>query len=329
MVAESHPEPRTPAHFARHYPWAVRVLRLLVVCLMVAGMGYVGLGFYVYTRQHGMVFRPATREGKARQKLPPPPGASYVTLQAERGETITALFAPALSASGDTVLPDAARQPTLLLFYGVGEYLNYPFLRVQVEVFRRAGFNVFVPEYIGLGLSSGQPSEQGLYETATAAFAHLTQRTDLDPRRIFIVGHSLGGAPAIDLAARVDAAGLITLATFTTLADIAALRYPIFPVQQLIRIRCPNIAKIGRVRCPVLILHAENDLTVPLWMAEALAQAAFAGGNRQVLQMTLPGGNHDTTFALPNGDAVRAMQVFTSVVPPGADSPLSSRHSPP
>ncbi|QUW04467.1 alpha/beta hydrolase [Chloracidobacterium validum] len=303
------------ASFATRRPVVARVLRGLLILFALAVVGYVGAGAYFYTRQQGMVFRAVAREGRARQRLAPPVGATYVSFPAAGGETITALFGPALDAAGAAVLPDAARRPTLLFFYGVGEYLNYPFLRQQIEVFRRAGFNVFVPEYIGLGLSGGEPSENGLYETATAAYAHLKQRPDVDPTRLFIAGHSLGGAPAIDLAARVESAGLITLATFTTLPDIAAARYPMFPAHFLTRIRCPNIEKIGRVRVPVLILHAENDTTVPLAMAEALARSAFDGGNRQVMQLTLPGGNHDTTFALPGGDAIRAMQAFAGVPP--------------
>ncbi|OYT71244.1 MAG: hypothetical protein CFK52_08435 [Chloracidobacterium sp. CP2_5A] len=311
----------TQLGFGARRPLAARALRILLMALTLALVSYVVVGGYFWTRQHSMVFRSVAREGKARQKLAPPLGASYVEFTAERGETVTAILGPALDARGEVVLPDAAQRPTLLLFYGVGEYLNYTFLRCQIEVFRRAGFNVFAPDYIGLGLSGGEPSEQGLYDTATAAYQHLKQRPDIDPQRIFIVGHSLGGAPAVDLAARVEAAGLITLATFTALPDIAALRYPMFPAQSLTRIRCPNIEKIGRVRCPTLILHAENDATVPLWMAEALAKAAVEGGNRRVIQLTLPGGNHDATFALPNGDAVRAMQAFAGLPPTRPDPP--------
>lgn len=307
--------------FVHRHPLVARLLRLGVVLFVLALVGYIGAGAYFYTRQHAMVFRAVARGERAQQPTAPPPGASYVTFQAARGETITALFGPALDEHGNQVLPDAARHPTLLFFYGVGEYLNYPFLRTQIEVFRRAGFNVFVPEYIGLGLSSGEPSEQGLYDTALAAYEHLTQRPDIDPRRIFIVGHSLGGAPAVDLATRVTPAGLMTLATFTSLPDIAALRYPMFPCHYLTRIRCPNIEKIRQVRAPILVLHAENDTTVPLWMAEALAKAAFEGGNQQVVQLTIPGGNHDTTFALPHGEAVRAMQAFAGLAPQHADAP--------
>ncbi|QUW01781.1 prolyl oligopeptidase family serine peptidase [Chloracidobacterium sp. MS 40/45] len=308
-------ETNPPTSFARRYPLAARLLRVFLVLFTLGLLGYIGAGIYFYTRQYAMVFRAVARGERARRQVMPPLGASYVTFPAARGETITALFGPALDEHGDRVLPDAARHPTLLFFYGVGEYLNYPFLRSQVEVFRRAGFNVLVPEYIGLGLSSGEPSEQGLYDTALAAYEHLRQRPDVDPQRIFIAGHSLGGAPAVDLAARVMPAGLMTLATFTSLPDIAALRYPMFPCHYLTRVRCPNIEKIRQVRAPILILHAENDTTVPLWMAEALTRAAFEGGNRHVVHITLPGGNHDTTFALPHGEAIHAMQAFAGIAP--------------
>lgn len=239
-------ETNPQASFARRYLFAARLLRVFLVLFTLGLLGYIGAGIYFYTRQHAMVFRAVARGERARRQVMPPLGAGYVTFPAARGETITALFGPALDEHGDRVLPDTARRPTLLFFYGVGEYLNYPFLRSQIEVFRRAGFNVLVPEYIGLGLSSGEPSEQGLYDTALAAFEYLKQRPDIDPQRIFIVGHSLGGAPAVDLAARVQPAGLITLATFTSLPDIAALRYPMFPCHYLTRIRCPNVEKSGR-----------------------------------------------------------------------------------
>ena len=304
-----------PHNFAQRYPLAACLLRVFLVLFTLGLLGYIGAGMYFYTRQYAMVFRAIARGEQARRQVAPPLGASYVTFSAAHGETIAALFGPALDEHGNRVLPDAARRPTLLFFYGVGEYLNYPFLRNQIEVFRRAGFNVFVPEYIGLGLSSGEPSEQGLYDTALAAYEYLRQRPDIDPQRIFIVGHSLGGAPAVDLAARVMPAGLITLATFTSLPDIAALRYPMFPCRYLTRIRCPNIEKIRLVHAPILILHAENDTTVPLWMAEALTRSAFEGGNQHVVQITIPGGNHDTTFALPHGEAIRAMQAFAGIAP--------------
>ncbi|AEP13658.1 hypothetical protein Cabther_B0660 [Chloracidobacterium thermophilum B] len=315
LMAGLKPTTSPQTSFARRYPFAARLLRVGLVLFTLGLLGYVGAGVYFYTRQHAMVFRPVARGEQARRQVAAPLGASYVTFSAARGETITALFGPALDEHGDRVLPDAARRPTLLFFYGVGEYLNYPFLRNQIEVFRRAGFNVLVPEYIGLGLSSGEPSEQGLYDTALAAFEYLKRRPDVDPQRIFIVGHSLGGAPAVDLAARVQPAGLMTLATFTSLPDIAALRYPMFPCHYLTRIRCPNVEKIRQVRAPILILHAENDTTVPLWMAEALTKAAFEGGNQQVVQITIPSGNHDTIFALPKGEAVRAMQAFAGIAP--------------
>ena len=40
-----------------------------------------------------------------------------------------------------------------------GEFIN----------FRRRGFNMIVPDFLGYGMSGGKPSEQGVYATADAA----------------------------------------------------------------------------------------------------------------------------------------------------------------
>lgn len=49
-------------------------------------------------------------------------------------------------------------------------------------------------EYRGYGLSSGAPSEKGLYIDARAAIDYLFTRHDLDHSQIVLFGRSLGGA---------------------------------------------------------------------------------------------------------------------------------------
>src|SRR5690606_3449788 len=51
---------------------------------------------------------------------------------------------------------------------------------------------------------------------------------------------------------------------------------------------------VTRVKCPLLIIHGENDATVPLSAARRLAEAA---GNKAQLHL-LPGGDH--VFNTPN-----------------------------
>lgn len=80
-------------------------------------------------------------------------------------------------------------------------------------------------EYRGYGLSTGKPSERGLYDDARAAFNYLLSREDLDHNQICIFGRSLGGAVAINLAADTEFSQRIMCVivenTFTSIKDMA------------------------------------------------------------------------------------------------------------
>src|SRR5947207_11496100 len=138
--------------------------------------------------------------------------------------------------------------------------------------------NVLIPEYPGYGLSDGQASEKGCYAAAVAAYEYLVGRPDVDPSQIFVAGHSLGGAVAIDLASRRKVAGLITLSAFTTTRDMGAkvspwlLRWAVPSV--LSRCKFDNLEKMRSVSCPILLIHGTADTLVPFEMAERLAAAA-------------------------------------------------------
>lgn len=53
-------------------------------------------------------------------------------------------------------------------------------------------------EYRGYGLSTGQPSEKGLYIDGRAAVDYLFTRHDVDHSQIILFGRSLGGAIVSD-----------------------------------------------------------------------------------------------------------------------------------
>ena len=245
-----------------------RLTRWVKIGAGTVGVFYLAQLGLLYTAQDQLLFPGASTRGKA--TVQPQPGSELVSLKTASGETIAALFGTALTPDGEPVR-DPRKAPTLLYFYGNGTCLKTS--TDQLEEFRRSGANVLIAEYVGYGMSTGRPSEDGCYATADAAYDYLRSRPDIDPTRIVAAGGSLGGAVAIDLAARKPVAGLITFMTFTSLTDVAANHFPLVPVS-LLRYRFDSVSKIRQVHCPILLTHGTSDLLVPHGMMDRLASAA-------------------------------------------------------
>ena len=92
--------------------------------------------------------------------------------------------------------------PAVLYLHGTRWNLTGQTSRIdQLHAF---GFSVLAIDYRGFGKSDGDlPSEQTVYEDARVAWNRLTELQP-DASKRFIYGHSLGGAVAIDLAARLS-----------------------------------------------------------------------------------------------------------------------------
>ena len=65
----------------------------------------------------------------------------------------------------------------------------------------RLGVSSLVFDYRGFGRSEGKPSEAGVLADARAARAWLARRAGVNENQIVLMGRSLGGAVAVDLAA--------------------------------------------------------------------------------------------------------------------------------
>src|SRR5262249_3224266 len=116
--------------------------------------------------------------------------------------------------------------------------------------------------------SQGVPSERGVYADVDAAYAYLTRTLGVDPGRIIAYGRSVGSGPAVDLATRHPLAGLVLESAFTTAFRVLT-RVPLLPFDKF-----RNLEKIGRVSCPVLVMHGVEDGIVPIAHGRRLFDAA-------------------------------------------------------
>ncbi len=133
---------------------------------------------------------------------------------------------------------------------------------------------ILLYDYPGFGKSSGRPSEAGCYAAGEAALRWLIEEQQVPRDEVILVGESMGGAVATELATRHAVRLLVLHGAFTSFPDMAQLRVPCYPSRYLVRNRMENEAKIGSIHCPVLISHGTADTVVPYRHGERLFAAA-------------------------------------------------------
>src|SRR5581483_8701803 len=181
----------------------------------------------------------------------------------------------------------------------------------EVTPLRELGYSVLLVDYRGFGRSDGAfPSEATVYEDAEAAWRYLVRERGVRPADLYIYGHSLGGAIAIELARRhPEAAGLVIESSFTSISDMARLqkRYALLPVDLFLNQRFESLRKVSALRLPVLFLHGTEDEVVPYEMGQRL----FAASGPAARFVPIAGGRHDHDAA---GAAVirAALQEFVA-----------------
>lgn len=215
--------------------------------LLSAVVVYAALCLLVYLVSDRMIF------------LPPPAtyrdGAETLSLTTADGVPIAAVH-----------LVNPRAEYTILYSHGNAEDLGL--VAPLLTQLREWGFAVFAYDYRGYGTSRGMPSERGAYEDVDAAYAYLTQTLRVPPGRIIAYGRSVGSGPAVDLAVRQPLAGLVVESAFVTAFRVMT-HIPLLPFDKF-----RNIDKIGRVSCPVLVMHGVQDDVVPIAHGRRLFSAA-------------------------------------------------------
>lgn len=120
--------------------------------------------------------------------------------------------------------------PTILFFHGtsgnIGHRIGYAHTLSTI-----CQCNVMLLNCRGYGLSDGHAHSKGIREDSQAGLEYLlTKRKDVDRENVFVLGQSMGGAIAIDLAMRNlgKIKGMIIDNTFTRIADLVPEVLPPF-----------------------------------------------------------------------------------------------------
>ncbi len=250
------------------------VLKWLAV---VASIGYLGGVAVLYFRQRDFVF-PVPQTVRTAPEAAGFPQAEEHVLTTADGENVIIWHVPAKPG-----------HPVVIYFPGNGDVLAG--IAGRFRAITSGGTGLVALSYRGYAGSSGRPSEQGLLLDAAAAYAFAAARYSAD--RIVLWGFSLGSGVAVAVAADHPVGKLILEAPYTSIADVAALHFRIVPVRWLLRDRFHSDERIGRVTAPLLMMHGERDLTIPIAFGERL----FALAHAPKQFVGFPGAGHDNLDA--------------------------------
>jgi len=186
--------------------------------------------------------------------------------------------------------------PILLYFHGNGEIVTD--YESFASLYHQVGVSLLVVDYRAYGWSTGTPSTTQLLPDAQKVLDSMdTILKDcgvVPGRDIFLMGRSLGSAPAIYLAMTSPdkLKGIIIESGY---ADAPSLfRRLGIPIPENIKddptLPINNDEKMKKVTIPTLVIHGERDVLIPVTHGHTLYENAAAENKTLV---TIPGAGHN------------------------------------
>jgi alpha-beta hydrolase superfamily lysophospholipase len=204
----------------------------------------------------------------------------------------------------------------ILCFHGTGEIAqDYDYV---AHFYQERGLNLFVADYRGYGMSGGTPTCKSVIGDAHVIFQGFVRI--LQDRgytgNLFVMGRSLGSAPAIEVAYRYQRqlGGLIVESGFaSTLNQLKRLG-----AHDLIRdvpnlIGFGNDLKIKEVTIPTLIIHGQEDERISVEEGRALYSLSGAARKEALF---IPHTGHNDLMVKDLNTYMGTIQRFAASISP-------------
>jgi len=197
----------------------------------------------------------------------------------------------------------AKKQPakgTFVFFHGNGENMTTHFL--ALSWLPDAGYNYFIFDYPGYGVSPGVPSPDNVLSAGIAAIQWV--HDNKDPSPLIVYGQSLGGNIAhrsvLDLKDKISFRCLILDGTFLSYRGIAREKFsehwflwPLQPIAWLLMSDTYAPKEIDkRAPIPLLVVHGMKDKVVDPEFGDEL----FTKAPDPKLQWKIENGHHGDNF---------------------------------
>ena len=160
--------------------------------------------------------------------------------------------------------PKSQRSTKTVLFLH-GNTGNISYRDYVIDICHKFKLNLLLIDYRGYGKSDGACSVTGVYNDTLTAYYYL-RKLGISYKNIIVWGESLGGAPAAYVASKVPCDKLILFSTFSNLPDLMSycpepnkLATTMSSYIDYITTPIPTKTRLTKVKCPVMIIHSEED----------------------------------------------------------------------
>lgn len=249
----------------------------MLLGLLLLGAATVALGLgWVYARQEALLFHPDVLAPDHRFAL----GGDVheVTIDVP-GARLSALHLERPGARG-------------LVFFLHGNAGSLQTWFVNVDFYRRLGYDLFMLDYRGYGKSTGRvESEAQLRADVRAAWDQVAAR--YEGRRRIIYGRSLGTALAARLAAEVNPDLTVLVSPYRSMQALADRHYPFLP-RSILRYPLRTEDDVPRIASPVLLVHGDRDPLIDI----AHSRDLLSRSPRATL-LEVPGAAHNDVQDFP------------------------------
>ena len=200
--------------------------------------------------------------------------------------------------------------PVILYFHGNGEVASDHDL--FAGQYRQIGVSLLVVDYRGYGWSTGTPLVSALLadvEPVLDALPGIVQEAGISDGTLFVMGRSLGSAPAIHAAfTHADRlTGIIIESGFARATRLLAR----LGLPAVITDRLPdpvgNDRKLAEIDLPLLVIHGERDTLIPVQNGQDLYETSPAALKRI---LRIPGAGHNDLLFVGKHDYFAAIADF-------------------
>jgi uncharacterized protein len=192
-----------------------------------------------------------------------------------------------------------APQSLWLVFGGNGDVALAWMTLIRAFPNPRSGYLLI--DYPGYGICEGSPSPETILESSQCALQTLleTEGWKVGADSLCVLGHSLGGAAALQFAAESFVSKIVVVSTFTTMDDMVRTQIRL-PLGRLLRHRFDNIASLKVILSQkdvpqIWVFHGQADEIIPPKMGLALASLDPI----RIRFSEIPGARHNEVFQLP------------------------------